>query len=90
MLLILEPSNFAKLETGQPIVKRLRDFFPELNMNISIMLTYTPDIVWVGDQLQQGKDFGRTIEASLMRPKVYSRELDAEALKRCEIKKKEG
>lgn len=85
VMLILEPANIAKLQLGSPIVKCLNDFFPDLPCKINIFLSYTPDIVWVGQRLSIGEDLADTVRASLSRPEVFTRTLDPEALKRGEI-----
>lgn len=90
VVFILEPGNVAKLELGQPIVKDLRDFLPNLSQNVVVMLGYTPDIVWVTEQLAKGGDFAEVMRASMTREPVFSRELDPEVVKLCTTHPKEN
>ena len=85
VLFILEPANVEKLQLGSPIVKCLNDFFPDLPKRIEVSIAYTPDVVWVGEQLRAGKDLAQTLFASIARLPVYMRTLDPEALVQCEI-----
>jgi hypothetical protein len=73
LMLVLEPANLEKLRLGQPIVKNLQEFLPELPVAVDLMLSYTPDVLWVAQQLQDGKDLIRAIDASLERPEVFVR-----------------
>lgn len=89
ILLVLEPANIEKLQLGQPIVKLLNDFLPDLPVKIEICIAFTPDIVWVGDRLKEGRDLADTLKVSITRTPVYSRTLDPEALVKGEIKEKD-
>ncbi len=89
IMFILEPPNMEKLQLGQPIVKLLNDFLPNLPAKIEIILAYTPDIVWVGEQLAEGKGLAQTLSASITRPAIYNRHLDPEALVKGDIKTKD-
>lgn len=85
VLFILEPANIEKLQLGQPISKDLRDFIPDLKPNIRVMLGFTPDIVWVTEQMAKGRDFAEVMRASMERKPVYLRELDPEIVKKVTI-----
>lgn len=84
ILFILEPVNIEKLKLGLPIIKRLDELLPGLPP-LEILIGYTPDIIWVGQNLASGRDLRETILASLDRKEVFSRTLDPEALRRQEI-----
>jgi hypothetical protein len=46
VMFLLEPANVAKLQLGQPVIKCLNDFLPNLPCKVEICLSYTPDVVW--------------------------------------------
>ena len=73
LLLILEPANLEKLKLGQPIVKNLKQFFPQLPEAIDLMLTWTPDVEWLSEQLLNGKDLCESLSSSLELPEVLIR-----------------
>jgi hypothetical protein len=85
VIFILEPANIEKLQLGQPIAKSLHDFMPGLKPNVRVMLGYTPDIVWVTEQMAKGRDFGDVMRASMDRKPVYTRELDPEVVKKVTV-----
>jgi hypothetical protein len=73
LLLILEPANLEKLKLGQPIVKNLNQFFPQLSEKIDLMLAWTPDAEWLSEQLLNGKDLIKSLSNSLELPEVLIR-----------------
>jgi hypothetical protein len=73
LLLILEPANLEKLKLGQPIVKNLNQFFPQLPVNIDLMLAWTPDAAWLSEQLLNNKDLIESLSRSLELPEVFIR-----------------
>lgn len=85
IMLVLEPGNIEKLKQGQPIHKFLNEFMPELNANIEPLFAYTPDAVWVAEQIGKSGSAERLaeiIEESLSRPEVLVRGKTAEEMKR--------
>lgn len=78
LLFILEPANIAKIQLGQPIIKKLRDFLPGITPDTQIAITYSPDVLWVCQQMKAGKSLTDALEASLTRPEVFARPDDAE------------
>jgi hypothetical protein len=77
LCLVLEPGNIDKLQIGQPIVKDLREFIPDLPEPMMLMLAWTPDAMWVADQLKRGKPVAETLEKSLTREEVHVRPYQA-------------
>jgi hypothetical protein len=85
VMLVLEPGNLEKLKSGQPIHKFLNEFIPELQTNVELLFAYTPDPVWVTEQLQGDKNVLRLaeiIEQSLSRPPIIFRGKSAEDMKK--------
>lgn len=85
IMLVLEPGNIEKLQKGQPIHKFLSEFVPELPSNIELLLSYTPDAVWVSEQINKSMDalgLAEAIDQSLTRKPVFIRDRTAEELKR--------
>jgi len=73
LLLILEPANLEKLKLGQPIIKNLNQFFPQLPEKVDLMLAYTPDAEWLSEQLANNKNLVDSLSNSLERPEVLIR-----------------
>lgn len=87
LLVILEPGNIAKLEAGQPIIKKLSDFLP--GVNTDIVFAYTPDILFVTQKIREGCEVSEVLEESLTRPKIFTRNYhEAEDLSKAELKEK--
>lgn len=85
IMLVLEPGNIEKLQKGDPIHKFLSEFVPELPANIELLLSYTPDAVWVSQQINKETDalsLGEAIDQSLSRRPVFIRDRTAEEMKR--------
>jgi hypothetical protein len=85
ILLVLEPGNIEKLKRGQPIHRFLQEFMPELNTSVELVFAYTPDAVWVAEQLGKDRNAGRLAEIlneSLSRPEVVVRDKTAEEMKK--------
>lgn len=86
IMLVLEPGNIEKLKKGEPIHKFLSEFVPELQTKIELIFAYTPDAVWVSEQvLRKGPDtmsLGEAIDASLSREPVVVRDRTAEEMKK--------
>jgi hypothetical protein len=86
ILLVLEPDNFEKLKRGEPIHKFLNEFIPELQTKVELLLAYTPDAVWVSEQMQGRKGdalkLAEIIRESLTRTPVVVRDKTAEEMKR--------
>lgn len=85
IMLVLEPGNFEKLKNGEPIHKWLNEFIPELPTNVELLFAYTPDPVWVAQQLHGSRDaihLAEIIHESLSREPVLVRDRTAEEMKR--------
>lgn len=87
VMLVLEPGNIEKLKRGEPIHKWLNEFIPELRTKVELLFAYTPDAVWVAEQLKgvEGGDASKlaeAIEESLSRKPVVVRDRTAEEMKR--------
>ena len=85
IMLVLEPGNFEKLKAGEPIHKFLNEFIPELPTKIELLLAYTPDPVWVSEQIGKNGDaikLAELIQESLTRKPVLVRDKTAEEMKR--------
>ena len=87
VMLVLEPGNFEKLKQGQPIHKWLNEFIPELHQKIELLFCYSPDVVWVAEQMQKlgTKDavtLAEIVEQSLSRKPVVTRDRTAEEMKK--------
>jgi len=82
ILFILEPGNLAKLELGQPIVKKIKQFIPELEREIEIAIGYSPDIQYVADEMNKGVSFEKALESSLERKPVFLRSDKCETLQK--------
>lgn len=83
LLMILEPGNIAKLQLGQPIVKDLREFIPELKSPYEIVIGFCPDVEFLADKVRAGMDFTQALELAMKRKEVYVRDYkDAETLTR--------
>ena len=86
IMLVLEPGNLEKLKRGEPIHKWLNEFMPELRQKVELLFCYTPDAVWVAEQLNATKGdavkLAEVIEASLSRKPVVVRDKTAEEMKR--------
>lgn len=86
LMIVLEPGNLEKLKQGQPIHKWLNEFIPELPQQVELLFAYSPDIVWVAEQVKDCKGdaikLAEVIQASLTRTPVITRDRTAEELKR--------
>lgn len=85
IMLVLEPGNFEKLKSGAPIHKFLNEFIPELPTRIELMFAYTPDPIWVTEQLGKDRDalrLAEIIQESLTRTPVLVRDRTVEEMKR--------
>lgn len=85
VMLILEPGNIEKLKAGEPIHKWLNEFLPELTQPVELLFAYTPDALWVSEQMRESTDalrLGEILEESLSRPPVIQRGASAEEMKR--------
>lgn len=87
VMLVLEPGNIEKLKRGEPIHKWLNEFIPELRTKVELLFAYTPDAVWVAEQLNgaKGGDASRLAEViaeSLSRKPVVIRDETAEEMTR--------
>lgn len=86
ILLVIEPGNIEKLKKGEPIHKYLNEFLPELTTKVELLLAYTPDAVWVSEQLRSRDDntvdtLATVLNESLSRPEVIIQGPAAENLK---------
>jgi hypothetical protein len=86
IMLVLEPGNLEKLKRGEYIHKFINEFIPELPTKIELLVAYTPDAVWVTEQM---KDSGGStvklaelIHESLSREPVLVRGKTAEEMKK--------
>lgn len=87
LMLVLEPGNIEKLKQGQPIHKWLNEFMPELKQKIELLFCYSPDVVWVSEQISKlgtndATTLAEIVERSLSREPVVTRDRTAEELKR--------
>jgi hypothetical protein len=86
VMLVLEPGNLEKLKRGEPIYKWLNEFLPELHQKIELLFCYTPDAMWVAEQMKgcQGDalKLAEILQQSLSREPVVVRPRDAEEMKR--------
>lgn len=82
LLLLLEPGNIGKLQLGQPIIKNLKQFMPDLEQDIEIVIGYSPDVQFVADQVAAGESFLDAVSKSMKRKEVYVRPAQAEAVVR--------
>jgi hypothetical protein len=85
LLIVLEPGNLAKLQTGNPILKNLREFIPDLPREMDLMIAFSPDTVWVAQQVQNGADLVETLEKSLSRKDNFRTPEASEALRKVEL-----
>lgn len=84
LLLVLEPGNLEKLKMGQPIVKKLRQYIPELGVEVELTIGYTPDSQYVVDQMSKGRSMGEALKDAQFRPEVYVPMSEAENMRRAE------
>jgi hypothetical protein len=86
VILVLEPGNLEKLKAGQPIHKWLNEFIPELPRKVELLFTYSPDVMWVAEQLKDASGdvlkMAEIIESSLTREPVVVRDRTAEEMKK--------
>lgn len=82
LLFLLEPGNLAKLQLGQPIVKKLGDFIQAVGPDTELILAYCPDVQFVADRVKAGDDFLKALAKSMSRPEVFVRPDDAESIER--------
>jgi hypothetical protein len=71
LIVVLEPGNIAKMQTGKPVHLDLKDYFPELS--IGVLVAYTPDILWVMTEMKKGRSMLEVLEESLLRPERFNR-----------------
>ena len=84
VMLVLEPGNLEKLKSGEPIHKFLNEFLPELPTQVELLFAYTPDAVWVAEQMGKDRDalrLAEIIQESLTREPVVVRGRTAEEMK---------
>lgn len=85
LLLVLEPGNIEDLRLGRAIQKKLRQYIPELGIEIALTIGYTPDAQFVVDQMARGEtSLGEALQAAQFRPEVYVPREEAENMKKAE------
>lgn len=67
LLIVLEPGNIDQLQIGKPIAIKLPEGVTEIG------IAYTPDIVWVRNEVKRGESLITTLEKSLGRDEVHLR-----------------
>lgn len=87
LLFVLEPGNIEKLKQGQPIHKWLNEFLPHLPQKVELLLAYSPDVVWVAEQMRargtnDAIEMAEIIKQSLTRKPVTVRDRTAEEMKK--------
>ena len=83
VLMILEPANLAKLQLGQPIVKSLNEFIPELTTKIDLLLAWCPDVGYLEERVKSGIGLVDALKDAMTRAEVFNRPYrDPEALEK--------
>jgi hypothetical protein len=82
LLFVLEPGNIAKLELGQPIVKKLHELMPEFAEDAELIICLCPDVAYVAERVRAGDDLADALEKAMKRPAVYVRPEQAEAVEK--------
>ena len=86
IMLVLEPGNIEKLKSGQPIHKYLNEFMPELSTSVELLFSYTPDALWVAEQMKSSpgdcSKLADVIQESLSRPEVVMRGKSVEEMRK--------
>lgn len=75
LIIVLEPEQLERLRHGRPIYKPMTQFFAA-DTDVSkwdLVITYSPDIEWLSEQLRAGVNFGKAMDESLKRPAVFRR-----------------
>ena len=78
LLFLLEPGNILKLQMGQPIVKKLHEFMPQLSEDAEIIIAVCPDVAYLARRVKDGDDFMTALDKAMKRKEVYVRPQDAE------------
>jgi hypothetical protein len=78
LLFLLEPGNIAKLQLGQPIVKKLHGLMPQFSEDAEIVIALCPDVAYLVARVKAGDDFMTALEKAMKRPDIYVRPQDAE------------
>jgi hypothetical protein len=68
LLLALTPHNLDELKKGHPLTVNLNEFFAEIKQKCDLGIAFTPDEVWVEEQVQNGGDIIRALQESQLRP----------------------
>lgn len=90
LMLILEPGNIDKLQLGDPIIKDLKQFIPELSSDLKLIMAWTPDCEWLAAQIKAGANLVDALKKSLTRDEVHVRPYKAaEDLAKAEDMKEE-
>ena len=72
VLMILEPANLAKLQLGQPIVKSLNEFIPELTTKIDLLLAWCPDVGYLEERVKSGIGLVDALKDAMTRAEVFN------------------
>jgi hypothetical protein len=84
LMLVLEPGNIEKLKLGQPVIKRMSKLDPQAAHDFEVAIAFTPDSIWVSEQIRGGKGIAEALEESITRPEVFLRPSQAEQVVRAE------
>jgi hypothetical protein len=76
--MILEPTNLATLQAGQPLITGVNEFIPEATKRVDIGVAYSPDVEWLSGELKRrqrspitGEEFTKIMRESMQRVEVY-------------------
>jgi hypothetical protein len=73
LLIVIEPGNIEKLKIGKPLIVPLNKFMPELPA-VDLAIAYTPDIVWIAEQIKSGVSLLDALGQGLGRVEVFLRD----------------
>lgn len=86
LFLILEPGDVEFIKKGMPLIREIKEIVPSLNTELHLMITYTPDPIFVEQNLCEGVGLVDALLSSLDRaPVVRPAVANNEALTLMEI-----
>ncbi|MDE2106842.1 MAG: hypothetical protein KGL39_57030 [Patescibacteria group bacterium] len=85
LLIVVEPANLEKLRMGQPIIKNLRQFIPEIPFECELVIGYTPDMPFVAARMRKDGDLLAALKHAADRPEVFVPVTASEEVVRTEV-----
>ena len=71
---------------GMPLIREIKQIVPELNIELQLMIAYTPDAIWLEEKVGEGMPLADAVVSSLEREPVVRHSPNTEVLIQKEIR----